>query len=60
MIRTPDFTFILLKFMHMSKLLCNVLKFFGGQMPQIPPGYTPASTAMQTTLSKSCTVHGAT
>jgi len=30
----------------MSKLLCNVLKISGGQMPQIPPlGFAPALIA---------------
>jgi len=37
MVRMQNFDFIIWKFLHMSKLLCNVLKISGGQMPQMSP-----------------------
>jgi len=37
MIRIQIFNFIIWKFLQMSKLLCNVLKISGRQMPQMPP-----------------------
>ena len=36
MIRIQYFNFIISKFLQMSKLLCNVLKISGGQMPSPP------------------------
>jgi len=36
MIRIHYFNFIISKFLQMSKLLCNVLKISGGQMPSPP------------------------
>jgi len=37
MIRIQYFNFIIWKFLQMPKLLCNVLKISGGQMPKCPP-----------------------
>ena len=36
MIRNAKFKLFIWKFLQMSKLLCNVLKISGGQMPQMP------------------------
>jgi len=35
--RIQNFNFVIWKFLQMSKLLYNVLKSSGGQMPEMPP-----------------------
>jgi len=42
MIGIQNFNFIIWKFLQMSKLLYNILKISGEQMPQMPPPWLRA------------------